>query len=100
MPLWPCSLSISANRNATSVSGFWRPVSTLASLIAVLSGRVTEESLSHAMRSAEASFVESAVSGLPAFDVMTGISFMVASLVVEAGTTLDEANLSDNRPHE
>jgi hypothetical protein len=32
---------ISANSSATSVIGFWRPVSTLASLIGVASG--TEE---------------------------------------------------------
>ena len=33
MPLWPCSVVISAKRKTTSVMGFWRPVNTFASLI-------------------------------------------------------------------
>ena len=41
----------STNRNATSVIGFCRPVSTLASLIGVASGRVIEESFRWAIRS-------------------------------------------------
>ena len=44
MPLWPCSVVISANRKTTSVMGFWRPVNTLASLIGVASSRVMGES--------------------------------------------------------
>ena len=37
-PAWPSAVSISAKRMAISVIGFWRPVSTLASLIGVFSG--------------------------------------------------------------
>lgn len=55
MPEWPSVVSISANRKATSVIGFWRPVSTLASLIGVARGSVTEESLIQAMVSMVAS---------------------------------------------
>jgi hypothetical protein len=42
---------ISANSMATSVIGRCRPVSTLASLIAVANGRVTDEIFTSMMRS-------------------------------------------------
>jgi hypothetical protein len=42
---------ISAKTKAISVSGFWRPVSTLASLTGVASGRKHSDSLTHSMRS-------------------------------------------------
>jgi hypothetical protein len=42
---------ISANRKATSVMGFWRPVKTLASEMAVASGSVTVESFTVRMAS-------------------------------------------------
>ena len=51
MPVCPFSVVTSTNRNATSVIGFCRPVSTLASLIGVASGSVIEESFRWAIRS-------------------------------------------------
>ena len=36
------------------MSGFWRPVSTLASLIGVFSGRITSDGRSQTMRSSVA----------------------------------------------
>src|SRR5215212_7970054 len=51
MPSWPPSVRTSAKRNATSVIGRCRPVSTLASLIPVGSGNVTEESVTASIRS-------------------------------------------------
>src|SRR5882757_3901946 len=51
MPAWPDTVLISANSIATSVIGRCRPVSTLASLIGVASGRVTDEIRTAEMRS-------------------------------------------------
>ena len=39
MPSMPCSVVTSANRSTVSVSGFCRPVSTLASLTGLASGQ-------------------------------------------------------------
>ena len=55
MPAWPSSVITSTKSSTVSVSGFCRPVRTLASLIGVASGRVTEESLTQAMVSRVAS---------------------------------------------
>ena len=55
MPSWPCSVRISANRKATSVIAFCRPVSTLASLIGFFNGSVIEDSLTDSIRSNVAS---------------------------------------------
>ena len=62
MPVCPFSVVTSTNRNATSVIGFCRPVSTLASLIGVASGRVIEEIFRCAIRSSVASPAEAAIS--------------------------------------
>jgi hypothetical protein len=48
---------ISANRNATSVIGRCLPVSTFASLIPVGRGRITDESVTEAIRSSMAAVV-------------------------------------------
>ena len=56
---------ISANSIATSVIGFCRPVSTLASLIGVASGSVTEESLTDRIRSRVAAPAVNACAGTP-----------------------------------
>ena len=50
-PSCPSFVRISANRNAISVSGFCRPVSTLASLMGEASGRKDSDSPIHSMRS-------------------------------------------------
>ena len=52
MPWWPCSVSTSTNSSTVSVSGFWRPVSTLASLTGLSSGRTTWDRVRVRMRSA------------------------------------------------
>ena len=41
MPWWPCSVFTSTKSSTVSVSGFWRPVSTLASLTGLSSGSTT-----------------------------------------------------------
>jgi hypothetical protein len=41
MPAWPCSVTTSTNSSTVSVNGFWRPVSTFASLTGVSSGSTT-----------------------------------------------------------
>ena len=65
MPSWPLSVRISANRMAISVIGFCRPVSTLASLIGVASGRLIEDSFRWAIRSSVAAPAAAAVRQRP-----------------------------------
>ena len=48
-------MRISANRNTISVIGFWRPVSTFASLIGAFSGSVALEIVTEVIRSRLAS---------------------------------------------
>src|SRR4051794_14533852 len=51
MPSWPSSVRISANRKATSVIGFCRPVKTFASLIGVANGKVIDDNFTERIRS-------------------------------------------------
>ena len=51
MPLWPCSVVISAKRKTTSVMGFWRPVNTFASLMGTASGSRAVDSFTWRIRS-------------------------------------------------
>ena len=81
MPVCPFWVVTSTNRKATSVIGFCRPVSTLASLIGVASGSVIEESFRWAIRSRVASPAAAAISGASLADralVWPGAAVVVA----------------------
>src|SRR6187402_2806751 len=70
-PWWPSREVSSAKTKATSVRGFCRPVSTLASLIGVFNGRNASESSTRSILSAEMAVVAGRV-----------ISFMLIRLDV------------------
>jgi hypothetical protein len=57
----PSRVRISAKMKAISVSGFCRPVSTLASLTGVASGRKVSDTLTHTMRSPTSAAVRPSV---------------------------------------
>ena len=91
---------ISANRNATSVIGFCRPVNTFASLIGVASGRVIEDSFTDRIRSTVAAPAVNACAGTPdapGVGVETGPEFARLAVMVVMSKLLCFGALSARR---
>src|SRR5262245_52092620 len=95
MPWWPSRVPISANTNAISVSGFCRPVSTLASLTGVASGRLTKDSWTDAMRSPLSAALRASAPTL-AYDTMLDSTAFISELL--RSFRLDARGLDDLGP--
>src|SRR5262245_55660439 len=101
MPSWPSRVRISAKMKAISVSGFCRPVSTLASLTGVASGRKVSDSLTHSMRSPLSAAVRASAPTLAYETMFDSTAFMMAfrGLIDERRSLgLQAAGLDDVRP--